>query len=284
MSYASAAGSGAAGNGAEQLKDRYYNDNMVVCFANGIQYDQLTEELDKKGYWQYVTGFQRVDYNRRFALAFNRREPRDYLVQHGLDIKGKHVQFGCHKRRIPPKIRVLVAELPIGITDLEICGVFRNCRKIFSVTKVEKFIRNRKIDTGKRIITFTSIAVNIPSYVHVCGWKAFVKYRSQEQTCRRCSQTGHMAKDCPLNRRNDNSTQAENSQDQPGSSQERAKPNTSEMPQNRKENPKAKDPKQLVNTQKDKKSEKVCDDKAHELVRSKRLLKKILVQYLLFET
>ena len=50
MSYASAAGSGTAGNGAEQPKDRYYNDNMVVCFANGIQYDQLGEELDKKGY------------------------------------------------------------------------------------------------------------------------------------------------------------------------------------------------------------------------------------------
>ena len=49
MPYASAAGSGAAGNGAEQPKNRYYNDNMVVCFANGIQYDQLAEELDKKG-------------------------------------------------------------------------------------------------------------------------------------------------------------------------------------------------------------------------------------------
>ena len=39
MPYASAAGSGAAGNGAEQPKDIYYNDNMVVCFANGIQYN-----------------------------------------------------------------------------------------------------------------------------------------------------------------------------------------------------------------------------------------------------
>ena len=152
---------------------------MVVCFANGIQYNQLAEELDKKGYWQYVTGFQRADYNGRFALVFNRLEPRDHLVEHGMDIGDKHVQFGYHKRRIPPKIRVSVAELPIGITDLEICGVFRNYRKIFSVTKVEKVIQNRKIDTRERIIMFTSITVNIPSYVHVCGWKAFVKYRGQ---------------------------------------------------------------------------------------------------------
>ena len=93
MSYASAAGSGATGNGAEQPKDRYYNDNMIVRFANGIQYDQLAEELNKKRYWQYVTRFQRVDYNWRSALVFSCPEPRDHLVEHGLDIEGKHVQL-----------------------------------------------------------------------------------------------------------------------------------------------------------------------------------------------
>ena len=84
-----------------------------------------------------------------------------------------------------------------------------------------------------------------------------------------------MAEDCPLNRRNDNFTQAENSQDQPGSSQKRAKPTKSEMPQNRKENPKAKDPKQPVNTKKDKKSEKVSDDKAQEAIKIQEAIDKI---------
>ena len=84
-----------------------------------------------------------------------------------------------------------------------------------------------------------------------------------------------MAKDCPLNRRNDNSTQAENSQDQPGSSQKRAEPNKYEMPQNQKENPKAKDPKQPVNTQKDKTSEKVSDDKTQEAIKIQEAIDKI---------
>ena len=84
-----------------------------------------------------------------------------------------------------------------------------------------------------------------------------------------------MAKDCSLNIRNNNSTQAENSQDQPGSSQERAKPKKSEMPQNQKENPKVKDPKQPVNTQKDKKSEKVSDDKAQEAIKIQEAIDKI---------
>ena len=84
-----------------------------------------------------------------------------------------------------------------------------------------------------------------------------------------------MAKDCPLNHRNDNSKQAENSQDQPGSSQDRAKPKKSEMPQNQKENPKAKDPKQPVNTQKDKRSEKVSDNKAREAIKIQEAIDKI---------
>ena len=150
MSYASAAGSGAAGNSvagneAEQPKDRYYNDNMVVCFANGIQYNQLAEELDKKGHWQYVTGFQRVDYNWRSALVFNCPEPRDHLVEHGLNTEGKHVQFGYQKRRIPPKIRVLVAELPIGTTDLEICGVFVITGRFSQLPRLKRSFKTERL-------------------------------------------------------------------------------------------------------------------------------------------
>ena len=47
------------------------------------------------------------------------------------------------------------------------------------------------------------------------------------------------------------------------------------MPQNQKENPKAKDPKQPVNTQKDKKSEKVSDDKAQEAIKIQEAINKI---------
>ena len=38
---------------------------------------------------------------------------------------------------------------------------------------------------------------NIPSYLYVRGWKAFVKYNGQQQTCRKCKKTGHIARDCP---------------------------------------------------------------------------------------
>ena len=122
---------------------------MVVCFANGIQYNQLAEELDKKGYWQYVTGFQRVDYNRRFALVFNRPEPRDHLVEHGLDIGGKHVQFGYQKRRIPPKTRVLDAELPIGITYLEIWGVFVITGRFSQLPRLKRSYKTERLTLEK---------------------------------------------------------------------------------------------------------------------------------------
>ena len=62
MSYAQAASAGSP-NGS----DKSFNRNMVVCFANGIEYDYvnfaLAKVLNEKGYWKDVIGYQRVDFN-----------------------------------------------------------------------------------------------------------------------------------------------------------------------------------------------------------------------------
>ena len=58
MSYAQAAGASSQ-NGS----DKYFNRNMVVCFANGIEYEALAKVLNEKGYWKDVIGYQRVDFN-----------------------------------------------------------------------------------------------------------------------------------------------------------------------------------------------------------------------------
>ena len=58
MSYAQAAGAGSQ-NGS----DKYFSRNMVVCFANGIEYEALAKVLNEKVYWKDVIGYQRVDVN-----------------------------------------------------------------------------------------------------------------------------------------------------------------------------------------------------------------------------
>ena len=81
MSYASAASSG-IGNGSQlkSSKERFYNQKMIiVCMANGFTYEQLADKLNKLNVWESVSGYQKVDFNRRFALVVEDAELRDVL-------------------------------------------------------------------------------------------------------------------------------------------------------------------------------------------------------------
>ena len=73
-----------------------------------ITYEQLAEVLDKMGIWKFVSGYQKVDFNCRFAVVVESTKYRDLLVERGLNINGVHVSFGYHKRRVI-RIRVHLA-------------------------------------------------------------------------------------------------------------------------------------------------------------------------------
>ena len=105
--------------------------------------------------------------------------------------------FSYHKRRVDLKTRVYISQLPIGITPLELREVFAFFGEIVEVNYITKVIQGRRIDTGDRVPIFKQVRHHIPSYVFVRGWRAFVKYAGQPQTCRICGLTGHFAKDCP---------------------------------------------------------------------------------------
>ena len=61
----------------------------------------------------------------------------------------------------------------------------------------------QKLDTGDRVVIFKKINKDIPSYVTVRGWKAFIMYRGPPETCRSCGKVGHFAKDCSSKRKPD---------------------------------------------------------------------------------
>ena len=124
MSYAQATGSSSrSAQGSHQNpKDRFFNAKMIVCMANDFPYEQLTDELNNNGYWKSVSGFQNVDFSRRFAIVVEDAELRDKLVEQGLDIDGKHVMFAHHRRRL--NTRVYVSQLPIGINEIDLREVF----------------------------------------------------------------------------------------------------------------------------------------------------------------
>ena len=196
---------------------------MVVCFANGIEYEALAKVLNGKGYWKKVIGYQRVDFNRRYALVLKNDRTRDLLVEQGINVDGVHINFAYHRRKEDARIRVFVSQLPIGIKLHQINDVFNAYGVIHNISKIEKVIEASKIDTGDRVVCFTKIARNSPSYVFIKGRQSFIRYRGQIQTCRICGDIDHLARDCPRAKRQNKPCQPSNP-DTPIETQETPKP------------------------------------------------------------
>ena len=181
---------------------------FILQTENGVDFEALAEALNREGYWSDVVGCQKVDFSRRFAVVFKNSQTRDRLVENGINVNGIHVNFGITvKRRTPRSERIFLSYLLVSswdkFTKFLKRGIVRN------IIRIERIIQGRKIDTGDRVIIFTRIAINIPSYVYVRGWRAFINYRGQQKTCRVCSGTDHLAKECPKARGQQNPKQPE---------------------------------------------------------------------------
>ena len=103
--------------------------------ANGVSYERLAEVLHRYGFWEAVSGFQKVDFNRRYGIVTERQYARDLLVESGLNNDGKHISFAYHKRRDIRK-RVYVSQVPLGNTELEFREVFSFYGDILEVTRL----------------------------------------------------------------------------------------------------------------------------------------------------
>ena len=126
---------------------------------------------------------------------------RDGLRQRGLDIDGVHIEFLGLQRSIEPHWKVYVTQLPGGITKDQIFSAFREFGDIREIQVITKVLFGKRFDTGDRSVIFKNLAKDIPSYVRVRRWIAYVKYDGQPKTCRVCGQLDHLAKDCPSNLR-----------------------------------------------------------------------------------
>ena len=131
---------------------------------------------------------------------------REAIACNGLVIKERHRTFDYHKRK--EIHRVYVSQLPLGISGQELRVAFTEYGRIDQIQPVTKKYYDRNLDTGNWFIYFNILAKPIPSYVSVRGWRAYVNYFGQPKTCRICDGQGHLARDCPTNRK-------ENDQDQP---------------------------------------------------------------------
>ena len=83
-----------------KLQERYFNAKMAVCMSTRITYEQLADELHKLRILKHISGYQKVDFNRRLALVVKDPDIRDLIVERGIYVNGIHVVFAHHKRRV----------------------------------------------------------------------------------------------------------------------------------------------------------------------------------------
>ena len=115
-------------------------------------------------------------------MAFSDPTLCDRLVVNGLNIDGIHVSFVYHARK-NDLTRVLVSKLPLGVSNDEILSALDYYGDILSVQQVTKVMFGKRLDTGDRVVIFKKIHKDIPSYVPVRGWKAYIMYTGQPKTC-----------------------------------------------------------------------------------------------------
>ena len=100
MSYAQAASSGSSSkSGPRSQFEKYYNAKMIVCMANGVSCERLAEVLHRYGFWEAVSGFQKVDFNPRYGIVIESQDAKDLLVESCLNIDRKHISLAYHKRK-----------------------------------------------------------------------------------------------------------------------------------------------------------------------------------------
>ena len=183
----------------ESYYGKYFNENMLICPGSSCTIDGLADGLHNAGYLKDVTGIQPFDFQRRFEVVFQDVTARGKLYRESLDINGHHVFFQFHGRN--PWYRVQVFNVPIGILIDEIEDAFEEYGEIQHIERRFMVYHGRNMNTGRIMIAFFRIIKNISSNVTVRGWKAYFYYSGQQKMCRDCGETDHLAKDCPKNKR-----------------------------------------------------------------------------------
>ena len=177
---------------------KYFNGNMVQCFARNVALEDLVDALEKERILPYLTAIQRVKYNVMYALASDNLTVLENLVLRGLNVRDVHLTFTYHKKKFT---NVFVSNVPFGVKALDVQMRLSPYGLVKSVNMIHKDFRGYKLPTGDWNVSFEKLDTDIPSYVLIRGWLAYIKYEGQPETCRKCNQTGHVFANCPQRKR-----------------------------------------------------------------------------------
>ena len=189
--------------------------------------DKLVEALDEKKFLGHLKTIQKVKQGVMYAIASDNPRVLQSLAVEGLEVDGIHLEFKYHKINT---VRVYVANIPFGVSARDIQSTFSAFGTITEAHQIQKDFRGHKLYTGDWSITFQKLDKEIPSYVLVRRWLAYVNYQGQKKTCRLCEQSGHFYADCLKRKNQDTKSEETSKNDNDNRNPEPENMDTHEMP------------------------------------------------------
>ena len=174
-----------------------------------------------------MIAIQKVKHGAMYALASNNSRALQYLTLNGLEVNGLHLQFKNHKANA---VNVYVANIPFGIGSEDIQSAFCPFGHITGLRRIQKDFRGYKLYTGDWSIAFEKLDKEIPSYLIVRGWLAYVSYEGQKKTCRSCGESDHFFANCPKRKGQDTKPEETSKNDNGNRNPEPENMDTHEMP------------------------------------------------------
>lgn len=150
-----------------------------------------------------VEGIESVSRNKWFVV-FAKQGDRNTAIGKSIDLNGKSVElkhpFPTRSRPQQRYKRVRVFGYPLD-SDREI---LRKSIAFFGDIKYinDMYDRNCQIKTGVREVVI-ELKHQIPSYIYAGKTQVRTDYLGQVKTCRKCKESGHIAKDCQASKAND---------------------------------------------------------------------------------
>lgn len=173
--------------------------NTVVFQAHpGTSITRYVQFLQEQGYSdilsvQIITGGH-------CRLTVGNQKTAESIVSNGFHVGDGHVLPSFVNR---PSIQLHVHDCPIWVSDAVVVSVLSSYGKVVGPVRHGKIkLENGSlVATGVRFATFELKAglTSVPSYLRTTDGRYTIRvfHANQTPTCRICSSTTHMAKDCP---------------------------------------------------------------------------------------
>ena len=180
-------------------RKKFVGKNTVSCNISKVflfNLDNFYHDLEDAGFLEHIEGIQFSHNKKVVEISFLHERYKNLLLTRGLNTQGEHLRF------IPDDVSdstmLTLFNVPLEMSDEDVLKTLQPYCDIGKHFKTKiKTPSGRVIFNGNRVYQMLRIHKDIPKKLFIGGRLVITLYNGQPKLCRYCDQVGHIAKDCP---------------------------------------------------------------------------------------